>query len=127
MASVLYVDGDSQRAKELSEHLEKNGHAVKAVASAERAMLEIDSGAPVDAVVMCLHLPGTDGAELCRWVRKRPGSDGVRTVAFTPCGRSLPDYLRATKRLWLPVDLFLDEACEMDRFAESVSAAIGGS
>jgi len=127
MASVLYADGDSQRAKELSGHLEKDGHTVKAVGSGERAMLEIDSGAQVDAVVVCLYLPGMDGAELCRWVRKRPGSDGITTVAFTACGRSLPDYLRATMRLWLPVDLFLDEACDMGRLAESLSTAIAGT
>lgn len=127
MANVLYVDGDSQRAKELSGHLEKDGHTVKAVGSGERAMLEIDSGAEVDAVVVCLHPPGRDGAELCRWVHERPGSDGIRTIAFTPCGQPLPDYLRATKRLWLPVDLFLDETCDMGRLAESLSTAIAGT
>ena len=127
MANVLCVDGDSERARELSGRLERNGHTVKTVRSTERAMLEIESGAQIDALVVCVYLPGTDGAELCRWLRKRPGSDGIRTVAFTPCARPLPDYLRATKRLWLPADLFLDGACDMGRLAESLGTAIAGS
>ena len=127
MSNVLYVDGDSRRAKELSGHLKKKGHAVKVVSSAERAMLVLDSDAEIDAMVVSLHLPGTDGAELCQWVRKHPGAGGIRTAAFTACGQPLPDYLRATLSLWLPVDRFLGETCDVGRLAESLSAMIAGT
>ncbi|HEX4893909.1 MAG TPA: response regulator [Hyphomicrobiaceae bacterium] len=66
---VLVVDDDAQIRQLVSKLLREHGFRVTAARDGRemRAILETTA---VDLVVLDLMLPGTDGLELCRWLRR---------------------------------------------------------
>jgi DNA-binding response OmpR family regulator len=67
---VLVVDDESTIREIVVGYLEREGFKTLEAADGNRAreLLERD---PPDLVVLDLMLPGTDGLELCRWIRSR--------------------------------------------------------
>lgn len=72
---ILVVEDELRLAGLLHRGLEEAGHAVDLVSTGEEA-LDWASAAPYDAVVLDVMLPGVDGLEVCRRLR--------RTGAKTP-------------------------------------------
>ena len=70
MTRVLVVDDESTIREIVVGYLEREGFKTLEAADGNRAreLLERD---PPDLVVLDLMLPGTDGLELCRWIRSR--------------------------------------------------------
>ncbi|GIF73624.1 response regulator transcription factor [Asanoa siamensis] len=68
MSRVLLIEDHHTVREGLRIALTRQGHAVDAVDSGERA-LEILAAAPADVVVLDLMLPGMDGFEVCRRIR----------------------------------------------------------
>ena len=69
---VLIVDGDPPGAFATSGILEARGRRTRVVSDGPTALRCIESNPPA-AVVTDLQLPGLDGAELTRQIRRRPG------------------------------------------------------
>jgi DNA-binding response OmpR family regulator len=67
---ILLVDDDDRLAGMLSEYLGEAGFRTGRAPSGERA-IEMLAGAPFDAVVLDLSLPGMDGLEACRLIREK--------------------------------------------------------
>ena len=68
--SILLVDDDALMRRSLAFHLEQAGYRVRTAASAEDA-LEIVDNAPVELVVLDIGLPGMDGLDALREIKKR--------------------------------------------------------
>jgi DNA-binding response OmpR family regulator len=70
MARVLVVDDEPTIREIVVSYLEREGFKTLEAADGTRAreLLEHD---PPDLVVLDVMLPGTDGLELCRWIRSR--------------------------------------------------------
>ena len=70
MTTVLVVDDEPTIREIVARYLEREGYRTLEAADGNRAreLLERD---PPDLVVLDVMLPGTDGLELCRWIRAR--------------------------------------------------------
>jgi DNA-binding response OmpR family regulator len=70
MATVLVVDDEPIVREVVVRYLSREGHQTLEAADGTSARGLIESG-HLDLVVLDLMLPGTDGLELCRWIRGR--------------------------------------------------------
>jgi DNA-binding response OmpR family regulator len=70
MATVLVVDDEPIVREVVVRYLEREGYATLEADDGDAARLHVERGSP-DLVVLDVMLPGTDGLELCRWIRSR--------------------------------------------------------
>jgi DNA-binding response OmpR family regulator len=70
MTQVLVVDDETTIREIVVRYLERDGFATLEAADGDRARELVERESP-DLVVLDLMLPGTDGLELCRWIRSR--------------------------------------------------------
>ena len=70
MATVLVVDDEPIVREVVVRYLAREGHRTLEAADGSVARGLIERGSP-DLVVLDVMLPGTDGLELCRWIRGR--------------------------------------------------------
>jgi DNA-binding response OmpR family regulator len=70
MATVLVVDDEPIVREVVVRYLEREGYATLEAGDGHRAR-ELLEGESADLVVLDVMLPGTDGLELCRWIRAR--------------------------------------------------------
>ena len=68
MSTVLVVDDEPTIREIVVKYLERDGFQTLEAADGNRARQILESQAP-DLVVLDVMLPGTDGLELCRWIR----------------------------------------------------------
>jgi DNA-binding response OmpR family regulator len=70
MATVLVVDDEPIVRDVIVRYLKRDGFATLEAGDGDRARELIEADAP-ELVVLDIMLPGTDGLELCRWIRGR--------------------------------------------------------
>jgi DNA-binding response OmpR family regulator len=71
MATVLVVDDEPIVRDVVARYLERDGHRIISAADGREARAKIEREAP-QLVVLDIMLPGgTDGLELCRWIRSQ--------------------------------------------------------
>jgi DNA-binding response OmpR family regulator len=70
MATVLVVDDEQIVREVVVRYLAREGHETLQAADGNSARGAIERAEP-DLVVLDVMLPGTDGLELCRWIRAR--------------------------------------------------------
>ena len=70
MATVLVVDDEPIVRDVVVRYLEREGYATLEAGDGEVARDHLERSLP-DLVVLDVMLPGTDGLELCRWIRSR--------------------------------------------------------
>ena len=70
MATVLVVDDEPIVREVVVRYLEREGHTTLEADRGDRAREVLEQQTP-DLVVLDVMLPGTDGLELCRWIRAR--------------------------------------------------------
>src|SRR5262245_39118412 len=68
MATVLVVDDESIVREVVIRYLAREGYEPVEAADGDSARTAIERSSP-DLVVLDVMLPGTDGLELCRWIR----------------------------------------------------------
>ena len=81
MTTVLLVEDDPAARQGLDLALSRLGYGVRAAATGEAALDGLGEG-PVDVVVLDVMLPGVDGFEVCRRLRR------VSNVAVIKIGRA---------------------------------------
>ena len=69
MARLLLVEDDEAIAAPLARALVRDGHAVEAVSTGEAALDRFRHGG-LDLVILDVGLPGIDGIEVCRQIRR---------------------------------------------------------
>jgi DNA-binding response OmpR family regulator len=70
MTTILVVDDEHTIREVVVRYLEREGYRTLEAADGNRARELLEGDSP-DLVVLDLMLPGTDGLELCRWIRSR--------------------------------------------------------
>jgi DNA-binding response OmpR family regulator len=70
MATVLVVDDEPIVRQVVVRYLQREGHTTLEADHGDRAREMLERETP-DIVVLDVMLPGTDGLELCRWIRAR--------------------------------------------------------
>jgi CheY-like chemotaxis protein len=126
MGRILYVDANGERAGEVVAELTARGHHVDEVRSAERAMLSVEREPDYDMVLMHLLLPGTDAAELCRWLRRSSSAAAVPRVVFTSPEVELRLDLSGELPSWLPADLYLHGVEDYKELGRAVDGVLAG-
>jgi DNA-binding response OmpR family regulator len=79
---ALVVEDDADIAHSLKHNLEREGFVAQ-IASDGEAGLKAALGNPPDLVILDLNLPGLDGLEICRRLKKDPATAGVPVVMLT--------------------------------------------
>ncbi len=123
MATVLVVDDEPIVREVVVRYLTREGHRTLEAADGKAARAAIETSDP-DLVVLDVMLPGTDGLELCRWIRSTSelpvimltargeeadrivglelGADDYVTKPFSP--RELAARIRTVLRRTAPAD-----------------------
>ena len=70
MKTIFLVDDSATILLSISNILTKSGYAVEKAANAEEAMKKFKAGVVVDLLITDLNMPGMNGIELIREVRK---------------------------------------------------------
>jgi len=82
---VLAVDDEEAILDLLEYNLSREGYRVTCVQTGEEAVKAAKSQAP-DLILLDLMLPGLDGLEVCRILRKAPATSGIPIVMLTAKG-----------------------------------------
>ena len=72
MKSVMLVDDSTTVLLSISAILQKAGYSTKQASNAESAMQELKGGFKPDLLITDLHMPGMNGIEFIKEVRKLP-------------------------------------------------------
>jgi signal transduction histidine kinase/CheY-like chemotaxis protein len=84
---VLVVDDNVDAAESLVDLLQVWGHEAECVHTPEEALARLDAFRP-DVLLLDIGLPGMNGYELARRIRKRKMGEGFRLVALTGYGQA---------------------------------------
>ena len=139
MATVLVVDDEPIVREVVVRYLAQEGHDTLEAANGNAAREAIERSKP-DLVVLDVMLPGTDGLELCRWIRARSelpvimltargeeadrivglelGADDYVTKPFSP--RELAARVRSVLRRAAPTEQAVERI--ESRWAEAVAS-----
>lgn len=82
MGSILIVEDNPMNMELARDVLEANGHEVCAVHSAAEALEVLTESSP-DLILMDIQLPGLDGLELTRTLKRDPKRKDIIVVALT--------------------------------------------
>jgi len=82
---ILVVEDDEDILQLLKYNLAKEGYRLTGVASGEEALAALKSGAP-DLILLDLMLPGIDGLEVCRFLKREAKTDQVPIIMLTAKG-----------------------------------------
>lgn len=85
---ILIVDDEKDLVDLLSYNLEKEGYAVLRAYDGEEALKTIRSRKP-DLILLDLMLPGIQGMEICKIVRKTPETAGLPIIMLTAKGEEV--------------------------------------
>jgi DNA-binding response OmpR family regulator len=87
-AQILFVEDDAGLRESLAYILRKEGFSVEAVESGEEALAAAARRRP-DLLLLDLGLPGIDGYDVCRSLRRAAGAEAVPLIMLT--GRGLTE------------------------------------
>jgi CheY-like chemotaxis protein len=82
---VLIVDDNHDGAESLASLLVLLGHEVRTVHDGDTAMVEATRYRP-DVILLDIGLPGVDGYEVCRQIRRQAWGAQTRVIALTGWG-----------------------------------------
>jgi two-component system, OmpR family, response regulator len=91
---VLVVDDNRDTADALAWLLQNIGHEVRAAYDAASAIRAFEEFSP-DVMLQDVVLPGRDGLEIAREIRKRPASNRAFLVAITGLNKAAARYASA--------------------------------
>jgi len=118
VALVLIVDDVENLAEQYAYDLKRVGGYDTRVATGGRQALDIIAAEPVDCVILDLEMPGVDGFEVLRKLRKQ--GMPLPVIVYTGTG----DYDRCAKAIKLGAYSFVDKAESMERVAQEVENAL---
>jgi DNA-binding response OmpR family regulator len=68
---VLLIDDDARLQELLRDYLQQNGAEVVGAADGKKGLEALDASGPFDVVLLDVMMPGMDGLETCRRIRRR--------------------------------------------------------
>jgi len=113
------VEDDEDLSFALIKMLERELFSVVVVVSAEEAMQTLQQQR-FDLVVTDLLLPGMDGAELCRMIRKDPREPKLPIILLTAMPTQMGLAIDDIDLNWAPADRYIDKATSLDEILETI-------
>jgi signal transduction histidine kinase len=86
--AVLIVDDNRDAADSLALMLQTFGALVTTAYSAEEALRTVEDRGPPDVALLDIGMPGQDGCDLARALRRRPDASAMRLIAVTGWGQA---------------------------------------
>jgi len=99
--------------------LEREALSVVAVVSAEKA-IETLQQRQFDLVVTDLLLPGMDGAELCRMIRKDSREPKLPIILLTSMPTQMGLVLDDVDVNWAPADRYIDKTTSLEEILRTI-------
>ncbi len=118
MTLVLVVDDVQALAEQYAYDLKRVGGYETAVATGGEEAFEVIAREPVDCVILDLEMPGIDGFEFLRTLKRRDIK--IPVIVYTGTG----DYERCVKAIKLGAYGFIDKAESMEMVAREVENAL---
>lgn len=122
MAQILIIDDDPSVLKLVATLLEDANHQVRVASGGEEALQLIEQDLP-DLIVLDLMMPGMDGWEVLRQLR-RSGAKGKTRVLCLTAKTAEKDYLQGWK---LGADDYLTKPFDPDDLVAAVSQTLSMS
>ncbi|TVR03933.1 MAG: DNA-binding response regulator [Spirochaetaceae bacterium] len=82
MSTILVVDDEPDILELISYNLEKEGHSVTTVQTGEDALHAVRTNRP-DVIILDLMLPGVDGVDVCRTIKRDPELSSIPVLMLT--------------------------------------------
>jgi CheY-like chemotaxis protein len=79
---VLVIDDDPKLRELVAAGLELAGYEVRCAAGGAPG-ISLAESEPPDLILLDLHMPGLDGYEVCRTLRRRPSTRGIPVIMLT--------------------------------------------
>ena len=117
---VLVVDDYADFRQTLCQSIELGGHRVLAASTGDEA-LDLMSDEAVGVIITDISMPGLNGVELIRQVRKRSTHGKPRIIVMTGQGRLKPDVKSALTTLG--VTTFLTKPFQMNELIEALAGS----
>ncbi len=118
MSLILVVDDVPALAQQYAYDLKRVGNYQTLVATGGREALDHIASEAVDCVILDLEMPGIDGFEVLRTLKKR-GVE-IPVIVYTGTG----DFERCVKAIKLGASGFIDKAESMERVVREVENAL---
>ncbi|HON58740.1 MAG TPA: response regulator [Smithella sp.] len=88
MKKILVVDDEKDIVELLSYNLKKEGFAVIGASDGESALRQVKNHRP-DLMILDLMLPGMNGLDVCRQLRRHPQTAGLPIIMLTAKGEEM--------------------------------------
>jgi two-component system nitrogen regulation response regulator NtrX len=118
MARILVVDDVSALAEQYAYDLKRVGNHTTRIAISGKDALDIIDNEIIDCMILDLEMPGIDGFEVLRTLRKQ--NIDIPVIVYTGTG----DYDRCIKAIKLGAYSFIDKAESMERVVQEVENAV---
>ncbi len=119
MSRLLLIDDDEDILSSYTLILQKEGHQVLVAQSAEMA-LEVLKSEELDLVVTDLLLPGMDGAELCRIIRREEAWSHLPVVLITCMRERMGVEITSKDSFWAPFARIIDKSSAVTELPKAV-------
>ncbi len=119
MMRILLVDDDVDLREALTVALSHEGYEVETFSSAEAALEQLP-GEKIDLVITDLMLPGIDGAEFCRLLRKQCGDEAFKILMLSNMPAEMGIEITDRDAAWAPTDRFVDKRASMAEIMAAV-------
>lgn len=116
--TLLVVDDNDDTLDILETFLKACGAGVRAARNVDAALAYFDTNAPFDALVSDLAMPGRDGLDLIRAVRRRKHHADIPAIALTGF---YEQYSYARREGY---DVFLQKPVDFDKLCIAIQTAI---
>lgn len=118
MPTVLVVDDILAMAEQYAYDLRRVGGFETLIANGGAEALDLISSEPIDCILLDLEMPGVDGFEVLRALRK--SSSPIPVIVYTGAGT----YDRCVKAVQLGAYSFIDKAEPVPRVSQEIANAI---
>lgn len=109
MANLLLIEDDKDFTASLNLMLSAHGHRVQNELTGENGLKSAVTNPP-DLVIVDMILPGIDGAEVCRSLRKNNITYSLPIILFTAVPTLLGFNFSDEDKSWIPANKIIDKS-----------------